>query len=306
MSLSQLSARIVKDFRKNKMVYLMAVPMVVFLVLFRYLPMLGIAIAFQDFKYRVGFFGSKWVGLKHFQSFVNGYYFGRVVSNTLIISLLDLLFVFPMPILLALLINEMKGQRFKRLVQTVSYMPHFISIIVFSGMIIEFCSLDGLISKIISIFGGERVNLLMKPEAFRGVYTASSIWKETGWGAIIYLAAVTRVDPQLYEAAEMDGATRLGKLWHITLPGILPTVIMMLILKMGNMMNVGFERIILLYNDVTMETADVISTYVYRKGLIDMNYSFSTAVDFFNSIINFSLVLLTNAISRRVGETSLW
>jgi len=306
MSLSQLSARIVKDFRKNKMVYLMAVPMVVFLVLFRYLPMLGIAIAFQDFKYRVGFFGSKWVGLKHFQSFVNGYYFGRVVSNTLIISLLDLLFVFPMPILLALLINEMKGQRFKRLVQTVSYMPHFISIIVFSGMIIEFCSLDGLISKIISIFGGERVNLLMKPEAFRGVYTASSIWKETGWGAIIYLAAVTRVDPQLYEAAEMDGATRLGKLWHITLPGILPTVIMMLILKMGNMMNVGFERIILLYNDVTMETADVISTYVYRKGLIDMNYSFSTAVDFFNSIINFSLVLLTNAISRRVSETSLW
>ncbi len=306
MSLSQLSARIVKDFRKNKMVYLMAVPMVVFLVLFRYLPMLGIAIAFQDFKYRVGFFGSKWVGLKHFQSFVNGYYFGRVVSNTLIISLLDLLFVFPMPILLALLINEMKGQRFKRLVQTVSYMPHFISIIVFSGMIIEFCSLDGLISKIISIFGGERVNLLMKPEAFRGVYTASSIWKETGWGAIIYLAAVTRVDPQLYEAAEMDGATRLGKLWHITLPGSLPTVIMMLILKMGNMMNVGFERIILLYNDVTMETADVISTYVYRKGLIDMNYSFSTAVDFFNSIINFSLVLLTNAISRRVSETSLW
>ena len=306
MSLSQLSARIVKDFRKNKMVYLMAVPMVVFLVLFRYLPMLGIAIAFQDFKYRVGFFGSKWVGLKHFQSFVNGFYFGRVVSNTLIISLLDLLFVFPMPILLALLINEMKGQRFKRLVQTVSYMPHFISIIVFSGMIIEFCSLDGLISKIISLFGGERVNLLMKPEAFRGVYTASSIWKETGWGAIIYLAAVTRVDPQLYEAAEMDGATRLGKLWHITLPGILPTVIMMLILKMGNMMNVGFERIILLYNDVTMETADVISTYVYRKGLIDMNYSFSTAVDFFNSIINFSLVLLTNAISRRVSETSLW
>lgn len=298
--------RIVKDFRKHKLIYLMAVPMVVFLSLFRYLPMLGIAIAFQDFKYRVGFFGSRWVGLKHFKSFVTGFYFGRVVSNTIIISLLDLLFVFPMPILLALLINEMKGQRFKRLVQTVSYMPHFISIIVFSGMIIEFCSLDGLISNLIVLFGGERVNLLMKPEAFRGVYTVSSIWKETGWGAIIYLAAVTRVDPQLYEAAEMDGATRLGKLWHVTLPGILPTVVMMLILKMGNMMNVGFERIILLYNDVTMETADVISTYVYRKGLIDMNYSFSTAVDFFNSIINFSLVILTNAISRRVSETSLW
>ncbi|MGN0971924.1 MAG: ABC transporter permease [Aristaeellaceae bacterium] len=304
--MSQLSVRIVKDFRKHKLIYLMAVPMVVFLSLFRYLPMLGIAIAFQDFKYRVGFFGSRWVGLKHFKSFVTGFYFGRVVSNTIIISLLDLLFVFPMPILLALLINEMKGQRFKRLVQTVSYMPHFISIIVFSGMIIEFCSLDGLISNLIVLFGGERVNLLMKPEAFRGVYTVSSIWKETGWGAIIYLAAVTRVDPQLYEAAEMDGATRLGKLWHVTLPGILPTVVMMLILKMGNMMNVGFERIILLYNDVTMETADVISTYVYRKGLIDMNYSFSTAVDFFNSIINFSLVILTNAISRRVSETSLW
>lgn len=306
MSLSQLSVRIAKDFRKNKLIYLMAVPMVVFLLLFRYLPMLGLSIAFQDFKYRVGFFGSKWVGLKHFKSFVSGYYFSRVITNTLMISFLDLVFVFPMPILFALLINEMRCQPYKRLVQTISYMPHFISIIVFSSMIIEFCSFDGIISKLIVLCGGKPVNLLMKPEAFRGVYTVSSIWKETGWGAIIYLSAVTRVDPQLYEAAEMDGASRIGKLWHVTLPGIAPTVIMMLILKMGSMMNVGFERIILLYNDVTMETADVISTYVYRKGLINMNYSFSTAVDFFNSIINFTLVILTNAISRRVSETSLW
>ncbi|GHU75345.1 sugar ABC transporter permease [Clostridia bacterium] len=304
--MSQVSARIAKDFRKNNRVYLMALPMVVFLVLFRYLPLLGISIAFQDFKYRVGFFGSKWVGLKHFESFVKGFYFGRLLTNTLMISLLDLAFVFPMPILLALLINEIRSQHYKRIIQTITYMPHFISIIVFSGIIIKFTSMNGVIPSIMSWLGMSRVNLLMQPAAFRSVYTISSIWKEAGWSAIIYLSAVTRVDPQLYEAADIDGSSRIGKLIHVTLPGIAPTVIMMLILKMGSMMNVGFERIILLYNDVTRETADVISTYVYRAGLIDMKYSFSTAVDFFNSIINFTLVIVTNAISRYLSDTSLW
>ena len=298
--------RVSRDFRKNKLVYLMALPMVVFLIMFKYLPMAGIVIGFQDFKYRVGLFGSRFVGLKHFNSFLNGYYFGRVLFNTLAISFLDLVFVFPMSIILALLLNEVRSERYKRLAQTVSYMPHFISVIVFSGMIIQFCSSRGVINGILSVFGHENTNLLMKPEAFRSIYTISSIWKETGWGSIIYLAAITRVDTQLYEAAQIDGATRLQQLFHVTLPGIAPTVIMMLILKMGSLMNVGFERIILLYNDLTMETADVISTYVYRRGLIDMNYSFSTAVDFFNSVINFGLVILTNFISRRVSETSLW
>ena len=300
------SARVARDFRKNKRVYLLALPMVAYLLIFRYAPMLGISIAFQDFRYRVGFWGSPFVGLKHFKAFWNGYHTLRVIRNTLIISGLDILFVFPAPIALALLINEVRGSRFKRVVQTVTYMPHFISVIVFCGMILDFLSMDGVLTRMLRALGMPKVNLMMQPSAFRTIYTASSIWKEAGWGAIVYLAAVTRVDTQLYEAAEIDGASRMQKLLNITLPGLVPTIVMLLVLKIGSMMNVGFERIILLYNDVTMETADIISSYVYRKGLIEHNYSFSAAVDLFNSVVNFALVLSANTVSRRLTENSLW
>ena len=299
-------ARVVKDFRKNKRIYLLAVPMLVFLVVFKYLPILGNVVAFQDFKYRLGLMRSPFVGFKHFEAFLSGFYVERVITNTLVLSFLDILFVFPAPILLALLINEARGTAFKRTVQTISYMPHFISIIVFSGMIIDFLSTNGIAGYFMELLGLQRINLLMRPSAFRGIYTISSIWKEMGWGAIVYLAAITRVDTALYEAADIDGASRMQKLRHITFPGILPTVVMLLILKIGNMMNVGFERIILLYNDITMETADIISSYVYRKGLIELNYSFSAAVDLFNSAINLILILLANGVSRRLTENSLW
>lgn len=299
-------ARVVKDFRRHRRIYLLALPMIAFLVIFKYLPIFGNVIAFQDYKYRIGILGSPFVGLKHFRAFLSSFYVGRVIRNTLMISALDILFVFPAPILLALLINEVRNTLFKRTVQTVSYMPHFISVIVFSGMIIDFLSMNGIAAYFMKALGLQPVNLLMQPSAFRTIYTVSSVWKEAGWGAIVYLAAITQVDLALYEAADIDGASRLQKLRHVTFPGILPTIVMLLILKMGNMMNVGFERIILIYNDVTLETADIISSYVYRKGLIDLNYSFSAAVDLFNSGINLALVLLANGISRRLTENSLW
>ncbi len=295
-----------KDFSKYKYLYLMAVPMVVYYVLFNYIPMYGAVIAFKNFSAALGTWKSPWAGLSYFRMFFNDVYFTRVLRNTIQISLLDLLFGFPAPIILALLINEVRQNWFKKMVQTVTYVPHFISMMVIAGIIMDFTARDGAINDLLALLGFERRTMLLVPGLFRPVYIISEIWQKIGWGSIVYLGALTAVDPQLYEAASIDGTGRFGKIIHVTLPGILPTIVIMLILRLGSIMNVGYEKIILLYNPTVYETSDVISSYSYRKGLQEMNYSYSTAVGLFNSVINFLLVIGANTISRKVGETSLW
>jgi putative aldouronate transport system permease protein len=298
--------RVVKDFKINKSLYLMIMPVLLFYILFHYKPMYGIIIAFKDFNPSKGILGSQWVGLRHFIDFVTSMFFIRTLKNTIVINVVNLIFGFPAPIILALLINELKSKYFSKVVQTISYLPHFISLVVVCGMIIDFTRDTGVINDIIALFGGDRTTLLSFPKYFVPVYVASDIWQGLGWGSIIYLAALAGIDQELYEAAWVDGAGRWKQTIHITLPGILPTIVILLVLRIGNMLNLGFEKIILLYSPVTYETADVISSYVYRKGLQEFNFSFSAAVGLFNSIVNFILLVGANKISKKVNDLSLW
>jgi len=301
-----LPARLIKNVRTHPYLYIMAIPVMAYYILFHYGPMYGAQIAFKEYSPGLGIWGSPWVGLKHFRSFINDIYFTRIVTNTIMISVFQLVFAFPVPIILALLINELTNRIFKKTVQTVIYMPHFISLIVICGLVLDFTSRSGVLNDIIAFFGGERINMMREASLFRPVYIISGIWQESGWGTIIYLAALAGVDVELYEAARIDGANKFQQIRHVTFPGILPTIVIMLILRVGSMMNVGYEKIILLYNSTIYSTADVISSYTYRKGLLDFNFSYSSMVGLFNSIINFSLVVMANAFSRRVNETSLW
>lgn len=294
------------DIRKHTCIYLLALPVIAYYILFHYVPMYGVIIAFQDYVPVKGILGSSWAGLKHFINFVQDPYFFRLLKNTLAISVLSIIFGFPAPILFALLLNEVRSSKFKKVVQTTTYLPHFVSMMVVCGMITTFTGRDGFINDIIVFFGEERSNLLTRPEYFRAIYIISDIWQQIGWNSIVYLSAISSIDTQLYEAASIDGASKLKQIWHVTLPGILPTVVIMLILRLGSLMSVGSEKIILLYNDMTYETADVISSYVYRRGIEGAQYSYSAAVGLFNSIVNFLIVFTSNYISRRVGETSLW
>ncbi|OCT15470.1 sugar ABC transporter permease [Paenibacillus pectinilyticus] len=294
------------DIRRNKLLYVMLVPILLYYVIFHYVPMYGAIIAFKDFSPRLGIWGSQWVGFDHFQQFFTGPYFWRTIKNTILISFYQLLFGFPAPIVLALLLNELKHALFKRTVQTVTYMPHFISLIVICGILKDFTSSEGVINDIIAFFGGERSTFLLEPSLFRTVYVSSGIWQNIGWGTIIFLAALTGIDQEQYEAAKIDGAGRWKQMTNVTLPGLMPIIVILLILDIGRMMNVGFEKIILLYNPGTYETADVISSYVYRVGLQDFNYSFSSAVGLFNSVINFVLLISANWLSRKFNDTSLW
>lgn len=297
---------VARDFVVNKYIYIMLIPVILYYVVFHYAPMYGAIIAFKNFSPAKGILGSDWVGLTNFIDFFESFYFIRIFKNTLLISFYQLLFGFPAPIIMALLLNEIKNRRFKSLIQTATYLPHFISIVVICGMIIDFTSSRGVITNIAAFFGGESTNLLMKPELFRTIYVSSDIWQSAGWGSIIYLAALSGIDEQMYEAAKIDGANRWRQVISITIPSIMPTIIILLILRMGQIMNLGFEKIILLYNSVTYETSDVISSFVYRKGLLEFNYSYSAAVGLFNSVINFFLLLTANWLSRKVNETSLW
>lgn len=294
------------DIRKNKLLYLMLLPVLLFYVIFHYAPMYGAIIAFKDFSPRLGIGDSPWIGFEHFETFFTGAYFWRTIKNTLLISFYELLFGFPAPIVLALLLNEVRHTLFKRTVQTVTYLPHFISLVVICGIVKDFTSADGVINDILVYMGGERLSLLLEPDMFRSIYVSSGIWQHIGWGTIIFLAALTGIDPEQYEAARMDGAGRWKQMLHVTIPGLMPTIVILLILNIGRLMNVGFEKIILLYNPSTYETADVISSYVYRVGLQDFNYSFSSAVGLFNSAINFMLVIFSNWLSRKLNNTSLW
>ena len=303
---STLMNTIKKDIKKNYLLYYMILPVIAFYILFHYVPMYGAIIAFKNFTPSMGILNSPWVGFEHFINFFNSYHFARVLKNTLNISILTLIFEFPAPIILALLINELRNKIFTRTVQTISYLPHFISTVVIVGMIKDFTSLDGVINDILVMFGGERSPMLSKPELFVPIYVVSEIWQRIGWGSIIYLAALSGISPELYEAARIDGAGRWRQTLNITIPGIMPTIVILLILRMGTVLNVGFEKIILLYNPTTYETADVISSLVYRRGMQNFDYSFSAAVGLFNSVINFALLVVANFISRKVNETSLW
>lgn len=284
----------------------MSVPVILYFFIFAYMPMYGVIIAFQQYSPGKGIAGSAFIGLKNFYDFFKSYYCWRLISNTMLINLYDLIFGFPAPIILALLMNEVKNKFYKRTVQTITYMPYFISLVVVAGIIIDFCMPNGFISDILATFGVARTNLLGKPELFRTIYVASNIWQGIGFNSIIFLAAITAVDHELYEAAVLDGAGRLRQTWHITLPSILSTVMVLLILRIGNLLNVGFEKIILIYSPITYSTGDVISSFVYRKGLLESNYGYSSAVGLFNSIINFVLLILANQISKATTKSSLW
>lgn len=302
-----LGLRLKKDLSNFGGAYLMGIPVLIFYILFHYKPLFGALIAFKDYKPRRGIWGSPWVGFKHFQSFFDSFYFERLIGNTLTISLAGLLFAFPIAIIFALLINEIQNNKFKRSVQTISYMPHFISTVVICSMIRLFVDSNGFIVAGLEAIGIQvGQSLLNLPNAFVPIYVLSDIWQQTGWNCIIYLAALGGIDPELYEAARIDGANRWKQTLHVTLPGILETVVLLLILRVGSLMGVGHEKIILLYNDYTMETADVISSYVYRRGLINGDYSFSAAVGLFNSAINFALVVIANKISNKVTGSGIF
>ncbi|GGF81035.1 sugar ABC transporter permease [Paenibacillus albidus] len=301
-----LKTKLGNDLLRNKWLYIMILPVIIYYIMFHYVPMYGAIIAFKQYIPAKGILGSDWVGFKHFEDFFSSIYFFRVIKNTISLSFFNLLFGFPAPILLALLLNELKSPLFRRITQTITYMPHFITLVVVAGIIRYFTLSDGLINDVIALFGGTRTSFLQQPESFRPIYIISEIWQQIGWGTIIYLAAISGIDQQQYEAAKIDGANKLQQIRHITLPGILPTVMIMLILSLGNIMNVGFEKIILLYSASIYETADVISTFVYRKGILEFNYGYSAAVGLFNSVINFGILLLANYFSKRTSKNSLW
>ncbi|PZE21287.1 ABC transporter permease [Paenibacillus xerothermodurans] len=303
---AELRQRVRKDLLRNKYIYLMALPVLAYYAIFHYGPMYGLLIAFKDFSPALGIWGSPWVGFDHFKEFFQSHYFWRLIRNTVLINIYELLFAFPASILLALLLNEIRSSVFKRAVQTVSYLPHFISIVVVVGMMVDFLARDGLVNQVLGLLGMESIAFLREPDWFRFLYVSSGIWQGIGWGSIIYLAAISNIDPTLYEAAKMDGAGRWKQALNITIPGIMPTIVILLILTMGSMLNVGSEKVLLMYNPLTYETADVISTYVYRKGILEANYGYTTAVGLFNSVISFILIVVANGISKRVSENKLW
>jgi len=293
-----------RDLRRNKHIYLMLLPVVLYYLVFHYGPMYGAVIAFQDFNPVKGVFGSKWIGLQNFQDFFSSVFFSRLMFNTVAISVLEIVFGFPAPIILALLINELRGNPFRRLVQTVTYLPHFISVVVIVGMLFDFFARDGVANQLLSL--SDPIAFMQSPEWFRQLFVGSGIWQQVGWGSIVYLAAIATIDSALYEAAKVDGANRFRQIWHITIPGILPTIVILLILRLGSVMSVGYEKIILMYNPLTYETADVISTYVFRRGILQADFSFSAAVGLFNSVINFALLIGANRLSRRLTGSGLW
>ncbi|MCI5660820.1 MAG: ABC transporter permease subunit [Clostridia bacterium] len=298
--------RLARNYKEHKVYYWLAVPIIAYYIIFHYLPMFGVVIAFQNYRPAKGLLGSSWVGLKHFKAFFDSIYAGRLIKNTLMINLLLLIFSFPAPIILALLLNEVKAKHFKKTVQTISYMPHFISMVVICGLLVDFCSSTGIITSITTLFGAQRDNLLNRPELFRTIYVSSDIWQSIGWGSIIYLATLSGTDPSLYEAAAIDGAGRFQQVIHVTLPTLVPLIMLQLIMRMGQMMNVGYEKIILLSNGLTYDTADVISSYVYRRGLQTGDFSFGVAVSLFNSACNIVLLVLANTLSGKLTHESMW
>ncbi len=287
--------------------YLMFLPVFLYYVIFRYGPMLGLTIAFKDFNAFLGFDKSPWVGFKYFEQFFNSVYLWRLVRNTLLINLYDLVFNFPAAIILALLLNEVQNRRFKKVTQTITYLPYFVSSVVIASMVVQFLSpSSGIVNNLIAAAGGERQYFMTQPGAFRIIYTLMNLWKNIGWNSIIFLAAISGINGELYEACMVDGGGYMRRMWHITLPGIAGTIVVLLIMRLGHVMDAGYETILLLQNNANLETSDVIGTYVYRRGLKGGEYSYATAVGMFQSVIGFAMVIAANWLSRKYSETSLW
>ena len=301
-----LGLKLKKDWSKYKSLYLLFVPILIYYIVFQYGSMFGLIIAFENYKPRLGFFKSPFVGLTHFKNFINDYYFNRILMNTIRISVTNLIFSFPCPIILAIFISELRSKTYSKAVQTITYIPHFVSIVVVTSIVMDLTARNGAITQFLAKFGFEPVTMLNEPKYFLPIYIISGIWQNIGWNSIVYLAALLSIDAQLYEAARIDGAGKLRQLWSITLPSLLPTIIIMLILQVGKMFNVGYEKIILMYNPMTYEVADVINSYVYREGLLNLNYSYAAAVGMFNSIVSFILVWTTNKISNKLTGSGLW
>lgn len=300
---------ILRPYLRNWELYLLISPVLAYFIIFEYIPMYGVQIAFKNFVATKGIWGSSWVGMRHFERFFDSYFFWRLITNTLGVSLYQLVVGFPVPIILALMINEVKQSRifFKKIVQTITYAPHFLSTVVLVGIVVMFLAPEtGMINKLIVLFGGQPISFITEPAWFKTIYVGSGVWQQMGWSSIIYLAALAGIDPQLHEAAKVDGATRLQRIWHVNLPGIMPTIVILLILNMGSIMGVGFEKVFLMQNDLNLESSEVISTYVYKSGIIQAQYSFSAAIGLFNSIINFTLLILVNFAAKRMNQTSLW
>lgn len=298
--------KVKRDFKRNWTAYVFAIPVIAYYLIFCYKPMVGVVIAFKDFRPAIGIWESEWVGLQHFKDYISSFYFWRLIRNTLRISVTSLVVGFPAPIIFALLVNEVRNNKFKKTIQTISYLPHFVSMVVICGLVKLFVGQGGLITQFFTLFGRPDSPMLADPNLFVPIHVLSGVWAGIGWGSILYLSALSGINEELYEAAEIDGANRWKQTIHVTLPGISTTIITKLLLDAGHMLSVGYEKIILLYNEKIYETADVISSFTYRRGLLDFQWSFSTAVGLFNSVINFILIIVFNKISKKVSEVGLW
>jgi len=295
------------DFKRSKILLLMFLPTLIYIIVFRYLPMYGVIISFYDYNPYKGLFQSKFVGIQNYVSFFTNVDFTRILVNTFLLGIYRLIFTFPAPIILALVLNEVRNNHMKKFIQTVSYLPNFISVTVVAGMSVMFLGpTSGIVNHIINIFGGESVYFMSHPEYFRSIYVVTDIWQGAGWGSIIYLAAITSIDPAIYESAYMDGANKFQQIIHITLPSIAQTVVIMFIISTGNVVSIGFEKVFLLQNPAIMVTSDVISTYVYRTGLLNGDFSFATAAGLFNSVISLIFVWGSNYLSKKFGDNSLF
>jgi len=306
MSQKSTTTKIKEDFRHNWQLYLIVSPVIIFFLIFSYAPMAGIVMAFQNYSIAGGIFGSEWVGLQHFRDFFGSMQFPRLMRNTFLLSFYDLLLNFPAAIIFALLMNELRNLKFKRVIQTISYMPFFISMVVVAGIIMNFFSSTGAMTMLISSLGGPSGNLMGQAGMFRSIFVGTNLWQNIGFNSIIYMAALAGIDQEQYEAATIDGANRLKQTLYVTLPGLAPTITIMFILRVGNLLTVNFEKVLLLYSPATFETADVISTFVFRRGLLQLDYGFSTAVGLFNSVIALVLILAANFVARKTSETSLF
>jgi putative aldouronate transport system permease protein len=285
----------------------MILPGLVFFIIFKYAPMFGITIAFKEYIPWIGFSESSWVGLYHFEKFFSSFYFLKVLFNTLIISLYKIIFVFPIPILFAVLLNELKSDFFKRITQSISYLPHFLSMVIVAGIVYTlFSTTDGVVNQIINAVGGEKINFLKNPKYFRTIIVGIDLWTQLGWNSIIYIAAISNINPELYNVAVMDGANKLQRIVYVTIPSIAETVLVMFILRLGYILSAGFEPIFLLYSPIVYEVADIIDTYVYREGIINSSFSFATAVGLFKSVVGLCLIVATNYVSKKKGYNAIW
>ncbi|WP_123043352.1 ABC transporter permease [Cohnella candidum] len=302
-----MGSRLLTRMARRYDLYLMLLLPIAWYLIFQYGPLYGLQIAFKNFVPSKGILGSRWVGFDHFERFFDSYYFGRLLWNTLTINLFSLLIAFPIPIFLALIVTEIRSKSFSKWLQNVTYLPHFISVVVIVGILSVFLSpTSGPVNKLIEAFGGSPISFMESAGWFKTIYISSNIWQSMGWQSIIYIAALSGVNPQLYEAAKMDGASRLRRIWHVSLPGIIPVIVILLILDVGHFMNIGFEKILLMQNNLNLDSSDVISTFVYTTGVLQGEYSYTAAIGLFNSVINLILLLLVNRFARKTAETSLW